>query len=124
MSLRGRSGRLHGQLSFIDLAGSEKGSDTAENEKKTRLEGAEINKSLLALKVSLRPPQPLGPTSGAAAGPYACQAGSSWRWLTWLFGICRSEQSWAVWGLSLGAAKTVDTAMGQEQVWQPGTGAV
>lgn len=52
MSLRTPRGRLHGQLSFIDLAGSEKGSDTAENEKKTRLEGAEINKSLLVRRRS------------------------------------------------------------------------
>ncbi len=36
MSLRTGRGKLHGQLSFIDLAGSEKGSDVAENEKKVR----------------------------------------------------------------------------------------
>jgi len=40
MTLRNPRGKLHGQMSFIDLAGSEKGSDTAENEKKTRMEGA------------------------------------------------------------------------------------
>lgn len=46
---------MHGKLSLIDLAGNERGADTSSSDRKTRLEGAEINKSLLALKVRLHP---------------------------------------------------------------------
>lgn len=43
---------MHGKFSLIDLAGNERGADTSSADRQTRLEGAEINKSLLALKVS------------------------------------------------------------------------
>nr|XP_057925755.1 kinesin-like protein KIF24 [Doryrhamphus excisus]XP_057925756.1 kinesin-like protein KIF24 [Doryrhamphus excisus]XP_057925758.1 kinesin-like protein KIF24 [Doryrhamphus excisus] len=54
IQLRSASQQIIGRMWFIDLAGSERASDTKATDWQTRMEAAEINQSLLALKECIR----------------------------------------------------------------------
>ncbi|KAK5932472.1 hypothetical protein CgunFtcFv8_004174 [Champsocephalus gunnari] len=53
IQLRDANQKIAGRMWFVDLAGSERASDTKED-RQSRMEGAEINQSLLALKECIR----------------------------------------------------------------------
>ncbi|XP_037831700.1 kinesin-like protein KIF24 isoform X2 [Kryptolebias marmoratus] len=54
IQLRDLNQQTTGRMCFVDLAGSERASDAKEPDRQTRMEGAEINQSLLALKECIR----------------------------------------------------------------------
>ncbi|XP_019956348.2 kinesin-like protein KIF24 isoform X2 [Paralichthys olivaceus] len=54
IQLRCPNQQIRGRMWFVDLAGSERASDTKDPDKQSRMEGAEINQSLLVLKECIR----------------------------------------------------------------------
>ncbi|XP_054843050.1 kinesin-like protein KIF24 [Eublepharis macularius] len=54
IQIKDTANRVFGRISFIDLAGSERAADARDSDRQTKMEGAEINQSLLALKECIR----------------------------------------------------------------------
>lgn len=54
MAYGGSGNSVAGKIAFVDLAGSERGADTLNVARNTQMDGAGINKSLLALKECIR----------------------------------------------------------------------
>eukprot|EP00347_Sterkiella_histriomuscorum_P005223 403357422 len=54
INVRDSNNKTLGKFLLVDLAGSERAQDTQSNNRQRRIEGAEINKSLLALKECIR----------------------------------------------------------------------
>ncbi|XP_068461124.1 kinesin-like protein KIF24 [Clinocottus analis] len=54
IQLKDTNQQIAGRMWFVDLAGSERASDSKEPDRQSRMEGAEINQSLLALKECIR----------------------------------------------------------------------
>ncbi|NWT53832.1 KIF24 protein, partial [Erythrocercus mccallii] len=54
IQIKGTANRAFGRISFIDLAGSERAADARDSDRQMKMEGAEINQSLLALKECIR----------------------------------------------------------------------